>query len=693
MNTDQKIMCKPAQVKDGYRCLFMITYDDQDVDQKMDLLVYTASTNLGAINEIYANFLYARVFNEYNITELEKNIPSPNHCTYDSSKTGFTYLNIKLGYQAKDQYLFVNIKSDSPDDIMMVASINSYEIESNTSYYYANARTEQIVQITEERMMVMFPIEANLHVTIEDLDGEADVHWSDDNSIVHYLRGKGDRVTLTTSSSYRFLTITNLLKYKNENFVFMLNYYTRDPKINFDEVAYGSSIEIGYRNTDLPVFLYTKISDFTNDINLAVTFRDSNIITEGEYNGSPVSVNAIFDTRNKIYSIKVNPDFVPTDGHSLYGYYDPAIKTAQVFISDITINTFDIDTKDFPTLLLYVEKEEGFKDTVYENFTIESQFMRSNSLVVPNQKVYNYGKFNGLITQYYRLKVDKDKTIMKIVLSFNSDLLTWCIGDRNCHNNATKIDMNVVEVRGKITITLKNLKNSGNYQDFIYLNIYKEDYSLDPYPYLQNYVFKYINVEDESKYFDYKIYNDDGKIDYKDEKIDDNTRNITCTFNKIDIPQQNANITYFLKIVDDVYYLGEKMQTIALTQSSYYTKFKRNPEVIDNQITLEAKGEFNTWTRIQIIAQIQSNKVLEYVAYDGVTMERKKDEKKNDGDDNTGLFIGISISLAILIIGLVAVVFYFQQKNKSLLNQVKHVSFQQQGSNNADPDLLLAKSQ
>ena len=37
----------------------------------MNLLVYSASTNLGAANELYANFLSARVFNEYNMKMQE----------------------------------------------------------------------------------------------------------------------------------------------------------------------------------------------------------------------------------------------------------------------------------------------------------------------------------------------------------------------------------------------------------------------------------------------------------------------------------------------------------------------------------------------------------------------------------------------------------------------------------------------
>ena len=695
VNTDEKIMCKPVPVKDGYRCLFMITYDDQDVAQKMDLLVYTASTNLGAKNEIFANFVYARLFNEYNVTELEKNIPSQGRCDYDSTRDDFTYLYIQLADRHKDQYLFVNIKVDTPDDVMMVASINSYDIENGVQVYFANARTEQIVQVKERKMILTFQIEANLHVTIEDLGGEADVYWSNDFYEVHNLRGKGDRLTLTTSSPNHFLTISRVASDKNNKegkdpgFVFMVNYYTRDPKVNFDEVTYGNSIEIGYRDTDLPVFLYSKISDYSTDINLAVTFRDSNLLTEGEYNSAPIQISAVFDTRNKIYDMKTNPDFVPSDGHTIYGSYDPAIKTAQVFISDVTINSFDIDAKDYPTLLLYIDKEVGYKDRKYEKFNIESQFTRTNSLVVPTQKVYNYGKFNGLVTQYYRLKVDKNKPIMKIVLSFNGNLLSWTISSQpSSRLNDTDINIDAVEARGKITITLKSLTS-----DFIYLNIFKTDYMEDPLPFLQNYVFKYINVEDESKYFDYTIVNNNGTLDYKEEKVDGQTK-LTCTFNRINLNPEQANVTYFFKIINSDYFLGENIKTIALSQSQYYSKFKRNPTYgSDNKISIDATGDFSSWTYLQIIAAIQSNKVLEYVAYDGIYKKREsKNDEPNDGSDNTGLFIGISVTLAILIIGLVAVVVYFQQKNKSLLNQVKHVSFQQQG-NTADPDLLLAKSQ
>ena len=58
------------------------------------------------------------------------------------------------------------------------------------------------------------------------------------------------------------------------------------------------------------------------------------------------------------------------------------------------------------------------------------------------------------------------------------------------------------------------------------------------------------------------------------------------------------------------------------------------------------------------------------------------------------MFVVVGVILIAIVIGLVITIFIFQQKNKNLLNQVKHVSFQQTNSNNnVDPNLLLQKSQ
>ena len=54
--------------------------------------------------------------------------------------------------------------------------------------------------------------------------------------------------------------------------------------------------------------------------------------------------------------------------------------------------------------------------------------------------------------------------------------------------------------------------------------------------FLDNYVFKYINIEKEEDYTDYKILNNDGRLDIE-EGTDPTTgeHTITCSFNRINV--------------------------------------------------------------------------------------------------------------------------------------------------------------
>ena len=290
---------------------------------------------------------------------------------------------------------------------------------------------------------------------------------------------------------------------------------------------------------------------------------------------------------------------------------------------------------------------------------------------------------------------------MKIVLSFNGNGLSWSLGDyQNAHENTTRYPIKAESSRGKITITIEP-----GLEEFIYLNFWKTDSSADISPQILNYAFEYLNLESEDQFFNYQIYGKDGSIEYKE--VDSNgNKTITCTFNRIDVPDNQANVTYFLKIADVINYIeGENFQTVAVTETPCYIKYIRNPSHSNNKITLSATGDFKYWNYIQVTAQIQQNKALDYVAYNGVKIDKENpyNSDKNSDDPNnnttlnktskTGLIIGISVALVIIIIGLVGVIFYFQKKNKSLMDQVKHVSFQQNSSAASDPDLLLHKDQ
>ena len=378
---------------------------------------------------------------------------------------------------------------------------------------------------------------------------------------------------------------------------------------------------------------------------------------------------------------------------SLFGNYDLALKTAQVFLSHEIIKQFNVKPEENPTVYLSLEKEKMYEQKIYSKFNLEAQFSKVNDETTPVENTYNYGKYTGYYTNYYTLIADRSKPIMIIELAFNSDYMNFAINSIMSRNNDTSLVDQIVKARGKLIIYLKSNLNI----PYIFLNILKRNYREYNDFELNNYAFKYVNVEKKEDYIDFKMLKDNNEIEYK-ETNDNNETVIECTFNKIDVEKDQANITYFFKVVENsTLNYGENCETIAVMESPYYTVYERNPKDVNGRITLVAKGYLENWACLQVIAQIQQNTVLEYVAYKSVRLIRPPPEEpgtkpSKSGGASTAFFV-IAVILIVVIAGLVTVVFIFQQRNKSLLNQVKHVSFQQNANNNADPSLLLHKNQ
>ena len=226
-----------------------------------------------------------------------------------------------------------------------------------------------------------------------------------------------------------------------------------------------------------------------------------------------------------------------------------------------------------------------------------------------------------------------------------------------------------------------------------YLTIYKSGRTQSEL-HLNNYAFKYFNGKTEEDLIDFNILGSP-EISIAESK-EDSQDVIKCTFNRIDIPDGNANITYFFKVVRNETHLdGEEINTIALFESPYYTIYERNPKYNnDGKITLTAKGlGLSNWVYLNVIAQIQQNNILEYVSYNGKVFIRPSPDKDpniedDDGGNKTVLFLVVGGILILIVVALGVAIFIFQQRNKALLNQVKHVSFQQTNTN-SDPNLLL----
>ena len=714
VNTDQKILCNPTQLQTNeYRCLFMIIYDNVDVQTFTPLLAYGGSTNHGALSYMYANFISRDIYNEFSTRDLKDNIPTYQTAELNSRSDGVDY--IYTSSLKEEQYMFINIMTDKPDPVMLVTSMPIYNyIAYNLFEFYPNPNTEQLLSVPGEELILAFQGTDSIRVNIVALNGNAELSWISDPNTVFSLRGNGDRITLSSGKKIDKLLIRRLILNNNKltamedpGFVFYISYQLIDTSIEiaYDEISYGKSLEISYKDTDLPVVLYSKIGTEYRDINIAITFKDNEIDKGGEFYYAPLYITAQLVKEKTIYQAKKDKELVPSTDRAIQGNYDTALKTAQVFLNQETIRNFNIKETDNPSLYIRIEKYGEFEQKVFDKFSVEAQVSGVNDGVIPVEKVYHYGRVrNGVWQQtLYRLKADKKRPYMRIQIAFNSENLDFVVSDDENNRRSNITYFKSQQVRGKVIITIDNTEQK---KELFYLYIYKKSRTSAEL-YLNNYAFKYFNGKTLDDLYEYRIVNSP-EINITETKEEEEDV-ITCTFNKIDLPQGSANITYFFKVVENkTHYYGESCNTIAVTESPYYTIYERNPKDVQDKITLTARGYLSNWVYLNVIAQIQQNDILEYVSYNGKISVRPSPENKDDDNDkkddnnkkdnnnsnysqdNTSLFIIIGVILAIIVVGLVVTIIIFQQRNKNLLNQVKHVSFQQTNTN-TDPNLLLQK--
>jgi hypothetical protein len=272
---------------------------------------------------------------------------------------------------------------------------------------------------------------------------------------------------------------------------------------------------------------------------------------------------------------------------------------------------------------------------------------------------------------------------MRVQIAFNSENLDFTIANTAANRNNCTF-LKAEKARGKVSVTIKTDEDVEVY----YLYIFKRAFTRTE-TFLNNYAFKYINAKSEDEIYDYPILNNDPSISYTESKEEDYLDVIKCTFNRIDVEPGTANITYFFKVVyNQTHYYGEDVNTVAVTESPYYTVYKRNPDDVDGKITLTARGDLSNWAYLNVIAQIQQNNVLEYVAYNGVKIIRPPPEGTGEeaSSDHSALFIVIGVILLLIVCGLIGAILYFQFRNQKLLTQVKQVSFQKTNSQ-TDPML------
>ena len=159
----------------------MVIYDRKDLEFEQDLLVYARSNSRVDSTEMYGSFIDSNIYDEFMIDNLKASIPSYDQSDYNLVKLDSNYFHIKLNSEPKHKgrYLYVSVISRYQEDIMMVASINTYDRneKTDTQIFYPSPRTEQLIQVKEKTLVVQFMAETSLIVNIENLGGEVNVRW------------------------------------------------------------------------------------------------------------------------------------------------------------------------------------------------------------------------------------------------------------------------------------------------------------------------------------------------------------------------------------------------------------------------------------------------------------------------------------------------------------------------------------
>jgi len=240
-------------------------------------------------------------------------------------------------------------------------------------------------------------------------------------------------------------------------------------------------LEFSYKETDLPVILYSKIGNFSSDINVAVTFKDIDTISNGIYQKSPIFVRASLIKENTVYKAKNDPELAPSADRLVIGSYDTALRTAQVMLSKELMSNYNLKESDNPTLYLSIEKNTEVTNKTFDKFSVEVQFSKANEGVIPTEKVYHYGRVGEQNRMtYYKLRINKIKTYMRIQAAFNSENVDFYVTN-DLRTNSNMTFLNTQKERGKIYVDIDTSDNKElvSSNDNKYLLIKGKTYALE----------------------------------------------------------------------------------------------------------------------------------------------------------------------------------------------------------------------
>ena len=678
VNSDQKALCDPKKMKnsDNYRCVYVIEYDY--LNKYTSLFLYASSQDQSAILNIYGKYIDQILYELGSESVLEAYIPSKddndNEKSYKTAYNDFLYIPEGL---TKEQYLLVSVESNKDSTIELLSSFALYQngISPNPS------TTQLFAALTNFEMSLNFPKDYMVMVNLVGVWGSAELYWENDPSKKYYLKGRDDRLSITSyrSEFEHNLVVKTLDNIRDGNgFVFYLTYNIRIDGSNFDALNLYKSVNYVYTDNDLPLIYYAPLSTFdmkpTDYYEIFFTFDDLENELKKDltyYENIPFDVKAYIVKESYVYNAKLYPDLAIESEVLINGVYDQAVRTGIIRVSGSDISNSKIPEYERPHLYLRIDKADNFKTIrKYKNVGVETTVRKSNSDVSVSESSNQFGSFvENEKQRKYILKVNKLTKYMNLQFSCEEESLT--IKVEGSKNQLEKIN----HAYGKTYYSLAIDSEDKETFDLV-LNNEKGI--------KQNYMFKY----SFSKNKDNNIYSiSNTKIEGEKVKNKNNEFDYNIKFSPV-TDSSKYNLTYIVRLN-----IGNapKNADISMKSESQNVKEYYNPKVSNNRLELSIVNITKNINYIQVIAQIRDKDIIEYLSYDLVQIKEIEKKEANDNKSDTttlAIFIGIGSLLFIVVVVLVIVIIIFNNKNKDLLNQVNSISFAQDRNNN-DQNLLI----
>ena len=618
IKSDQKTLCKPTKLKDEkghdfYRCLFIVFY--YGIDAAKHLLIYPETQDYIPF-KMHAQFIIQQRYEYYDYTYLRNKIPN-KESPYTTEYTGADYLYIPHASR-REMHLYVSIISESYSIIELYTSFYT-----NDTQLSPNPSSPQLFMINK-KFAFEFTTSEDLLVTIKSLTGCAKVKWTSDDA-EYYLSGKDKIISFSSSLIDRTkperlfsnLEVTFINKTKDETgFPFYISYMLRPKEINLDQIPLGKSTRMAYRDTDLPVYIYTEIYYLEKDVHSFINIYELIGNNDKSLNNiSAFEISAALVNDSVIMDAKLNKEILDKVIFDKKGVYDPMLKTGFVLITKDEIKKSGLEIKDGPSVILKITKNmnyPGMKDTNFSRVSIEASIIQEDTEIPIVPGIYQFGKLSlSSNKNVYRLKSNINEKYMRIEFSSVSDKIKYVIGVTQDDTETFSFDdYDKDEKNGKEVIKFNS--NPTKYS-FIFLIIYHKDKAETDK--LTNYLFKYETSDDKDKFIEYELDKDQGfELDKKEDGD-----NYVYNFKITPLKYENVDISYYIRFIAKSDYLkDENDKSIALKETNSFTAELSDYETKDGKLVKEYKVKEIDYRYVQVIAMVNSEGNYAIVGYGSI---------------------------------------------------------------------------